>query len=71
MNIRAIEHACRRYAGVYDLVFGGVFQPGRKATVEHMRCSPGGKVLEVGVGPGLSFSLYPKHILLTETGAMA
>ncbi len=65
MNISAIEHAYRRYARVYDIVFGGVFQPGRKATVERMRCSPGEQVLEVGVGTGLSFSLYPKHILIT------
>ena len=65
MNIRAIERAYRRYARVYDLVFGGIFQPGRKATVERMRCNPGERVLEVGVGTGLSFSLYPKHIVIT------
>ncbi len=65
MDIGAIEHAYRRYARVYDIVFGGIFQPGRKAIVERMHCSPGDHVLEVGVGTGLSFSLYPKHILVT------
>ena len=65
MDIGAIEHAYRRYARVYDIVFGGIFQPGRKAIVERMHCSPGEHVLEVGVGTGLSFSLYPKHILVT------
>ena len=65
MDIGAIEHAYRRYARVYDIVFGGIFQPGRKAIVERMHCRPGDRVLEVGVGTGLSFPLYPKDILVT------
>ena len=64
MDIGAIEHAYRRYARVYDIVFGGIFQPGRKAIVERMAFKPGERVLEVGVGTGLSFQLYPKHILV-------
>ena len=65
MDIRAIEHAYRRYARFYDFVFGAVFQPGRKAIVERMDCRPGERVLEVGVGTGLSLHLYPKNVLIT------
>lgn len=65
MDIGAIEHAYRRYARFYDFVFGAVFQPGRKALVERMDCRPGERVLEVGVGTGLSLPLYPKDVLVT------
>lgn len=65
MNIRAIEHAYRRYARFYDVVFGAIFQPGRKAIVARMNCRPGERILEVGVGTGLSLPLYPKDVRVT------
>lgn len=65
MDICAIENAYRRYARVYDLVFGAVFQPGRKAIVERMNCRPGERILEVGVGTGLSLPLYSDDVLVT------
>ena len=62
MDILAIEQAYRRYARVYDICFGAVFQPGRRAIVERMGCSPGERILEVGVGTGLSLPLYPQDV---------
>lgn len=62
MDIRAVEQAYRRYARVYDVCFGAVFQPGRRAVVHRMDCGPGERVLEVGVGTGLSLPLYPRDV---------
>lgn len=65
MDIDVIEKAYRRYAQGYDLYFGAVFQPGRRAIVRRMRCRPGERVLEVGVGTGLSLPLYPRDVYVT------
>lgn len=62
MDINAIEQVYRRYARFYDLAFGAVFQPGRRKIVECMDCSMGERILEVGVGTGLSLTLYPKGV---------
>jgi phosphatidylethanolamine/phosphatidyl-N-methylethanolamine N-methyltransferase len=65
MRIEAVKAAYRRYANVYDAVFGPVLQPGRKAVVEALGCRPGERVLEVGVGTGLSLPMYPGSVRIT------
>lgn len=62
MDIQAIEQAYRRYARFYDVCFGAVFQPGRRAIVQQMDCQAGERVLEVGVGTGLSLPLYAEDV---------
>ena len=62
LDIPAIEQAYRRYARFYDVCFGAVFQPGRRAIVDRMDCDPGERILEVGVGTGLSLPLYPENV---------
>jgi len=65
MQIESVKAAYRRYAAVYDAVFGPVLQPGRKAVVQALRVRPGERVLEVGVGTGLSLPLYPRDVKIT------
>jgi phosphatidylethanolamine/phosphatidyl-N-methylethanolamine N-methyltransferase len=62
MQIDTVKAAYRRYAGFYNALFGPVLQPGRKAVIEALKCKPGERVLEVGVGTGLALDLYPRDV---------
>jgi len=46
-----------RWAPVYDLVFGAVFEQGRRAAIAASE-RVGGRILEVGVGTGISLPYY-------------
>ena len=52
-----VTKAYARWAPVYDLVFGAVFDCGRQAAVAAAE-RIGGRILEVGVGTGISLPLY-------------
>jgi len=52
-----ITRAYARWAPIYDLVFGAVFEHGRKASIAAAE-RVGGRILEVGVGTGLSLPEY-------------
>jgi len=65
MELPVIEKVYRRYAKRYDFYFGALFQPGRKAVINRMHCQPGERILEVGVGTGLSLPLYPSGVQVT------
>jgi phosphatidylethanolamine/phosphatidyl-N-methylethanolamine N-methyltransferase len=54
-----VTKAYARWAPVYDLVFGRVFAKGRGATIAAADAI-GGRVLDVGVGTGLSLSAYKR-----------
>jgi phosphatidylethanolamine/phosphatidyl-N-methylethanolamine N-methyltransferase len=53
----AVAKAYARWAPVYDLIFGAVFERGRKAATAAAE-RIGGRILEVGVGTGLSLPEY-------------
>src|SRR6185312_14210121 len=42
-----------------------VLQPGRKGVLAALNLKPGDRVLEVGVGTGLSLPLYPRDVKIT------
>lgn len=54
-----IAKAYARWAPVYDLVFGAVFDKGRQAAIAAAE-RIGGRILEVGVGTGLSLPDYAR-----------
>jgi phosphatidylethanolamine/phosphatidyl-N-methylethanolamine N-methyltransferase len=61
-----VERAYDRWAPVYDLVFGGVFGKGRHAAILATN-SIGGRVLEVGVGTGISLPQYAANLRVFGT----
>ena len=65
LDLEAVRRAYRRYAPTYDLVFGPIFQRGRAAVAERVNALEGVRVLEVGVGTGLSLLLYDRRKEIT------
>jgi phosphatidylethanolamine/phosphatidyl-N-methylethanolamine N-methyltransferase len=65
VHIDVARQAYRRYAGFYDALFGPILQPGRRAVIDALGCRPGERILEVGVGTGLSLPMYPAWVTLT------
>jgi phosphatidylethanolamine/phosphatidyl-N-methylethanolamine N-methyltransferase len=61
----SIVEAYRRWAGVYDTVFGGVSSKGRLRAVSLINRLPGTDVLEVGVGTGLALPHYKRDKRVT------
>ncbi len=58
LDADSVRSAYRRWAGVYDAVFGGVSGAGRRRAVAAVNALPGQDVLEVGVGTGLALPHY-------------
>ncbi|QJP17121.1 class I SAM-dependent methyltransferase [Starkeya sp. ORNL1] len=54
-----VEEAYARWAPVYDVVFGAVFDAGRKAAIAAAE-RVGGRILEFGVGTGLALPSYKR-----------
>ena len=58
LDADSVREAYRRWAGVYDTVFGGVSGFGRRRAVAAVNRLAGPRVLEVGVGTGLALPNY-------------
>ncbi len=61
LDKHGVERAYARWAPIYDFVFGKVFAPGRSEAIvaaERVCGLTGGRILEVGVGTGISLPDY-------------
>jgi phosphatidylethanolamine/phosphatidyl-N-methylethanolamine N-methyltransferase len=59
LDKETIAKAYARWAPIYDRVFGKVFERGRRASIEAAE-RIGGRILEVGVGTGISLPDYSR-----------
>lgn len=58
MDLQDTLKTYRLFSGTYDVVFGPVFHIGRKEAVRIANTRPGQRILEVGVGTGLSLPYF-------------
>ncbi|MBV9827951.1 MAG: class I SAM-dependent methyltransferase [Alphaproteobacteria bacterium] len=58
MDLRDTIRTYRLFSGSYDFIFGPVFHPGRKEAVRVANDRPGQRILEAGVGTGLSLPYF-------------
>jgi phosphatidylethanolamine/phosphatidyl-N-methylethanolamine N-methyltransferase len=57
LDREAVQKAYDKWAPIYDLVFGPVFERGRRAAIDAAE-RIGGRILEVGIGTGISLPDY-------------
>lgn len=62
MDISSIRRTYRVYAPVYKYIFGGIVGEGRREAVNALPREPGDRILEIGVGTGLSLPLYRMEV---------
>lgn len=61
MDISAVKKSYKYWAPIYDKSFGAFTRSGRRRAVEYIN-SRTGRVLEIGVGTGLSLRHYERHL---------
>lgn len=60
MQKAEIQKIYGRYSGFYDLIFAQLFCPRIRLGLKKIGIQKGDRIIEVGVGTGLSLSLYPE-----------
>jgi phosphatidylethanolamine/phosphatidyl-N-methylethanolamine N-methyltransferase len=65
LDADAVRAAYKRWAGVYDTLFGGISAWARRRAVIEVNRLPGARVLEMGVGTGLALPRYAADKRLT------
>jgi phosphatidylethanolamine/phosphatidyl-N-methylethanolamine N-methyltransferase len=65
VEMEQVERVYSHYAGVYDMFFDRILDPGRQAAVDLLRIEPSDRVLEIGIGTGLSLRYFPPCASIT------
>ena len=65
MSVEYVEKVYNSYSRFYDAIFGKVFESGREMAPALLNLFPAAKLLEVGVGTGLSLHSLPRDIEFT------
>jgi phosphatidylethanolamine/phosphatidyl-N-methylethanolamine N-methyltransferase len=58
-SVAQVVRAYRFYAPFYDRLFGAVLEPGRRALTDAVCALGPARILEIGVGTGLTLDRYP------------
>ncbi|MEW6711169.1 MAG: methyltransferase domain-containing protein [Candidatus Riflebacteria bacterium] len=62
---QSIQNTYDRFSSAYDFICRPLLESGREKAVEILRPRSGEKILEIGIGTGLSLDFYPEGINLT------
>ncbi|MFQ5904449.1 MAG: class I SAM-dependent methyltransferase [Candidatus Binatia bacterium] len=65
MEIEEIKKIYSGYSNIYDLIFKRFFYPRQRHVIESLNIQPQQRLLDVGVGTGLTLDLYPQHCYVT------
>ena len=61
MDLEDIKRIYAGYSNVYDYIFKWFFTPRHQHVINALNIGRHARVLDVGVGTGLSLPLYPRH----------